>query len=108
MTVDAAMEIIRDVGQRLVQRRNEFGLLRIVLFGSVARGTCGPNSDVDLLLVTRSSETYLALHDFCEEIECSGCPVDFTILPVDSLHDSTRDSALKAEIRKDGIQVWPQ
>lgn len=107
MTTDEAVSIVKDLGYKLVQQREKFGLSCIILFGSVARGTAGPNSDVDLLLVVQSQETYLTLHDFCEDLVCGGYPIDFTILTENSLVDTSRDVALKTEIRKDGIQVWP-
>ena len=54
--------------RRLVER---FGTEQIILFGSHARGTAGPDSDVDLLVVmpftgskrAKQLEMRLALHD---------------------------------------------
>ncbi len=54
--------------QRLVER---FGPDQIILFGSHARGTAGPDSDVDLLVImpftgskrAKQLEMRLALHD---------------------------------------------
>lgn len=54
--------------ERLVER---FGPEQIILFGSHARGTAGPDSDVDLLVVmpftgskrAKQLEMRLALHD---------------------------------------------
>ncbi len=54
--------------QRLVER---FGPEQIILFGSHARGTAGPDSDVDLLVVmpftgskrAKQLEMRMALHD---------------------------------------------
>lgn len=43
-----AQEIIQEMVRRIVQR---FRPEKIVLFGSYARGTEGPDSDVDLLVV---------------------------------------------------------
>ena len=68
-------------------------------------GTANFASDIDLLLVIKSPKTYPELHDFCEELDTR---VDFTILTENSMSDPMRDASLKSEIRKDGIQVWPQ
>lgn len=42
------MEIEREMARRLVK---EFHPEQIILFGSYARGTAGPDSDIDLLVV---------------------------------------------------------
>lgn len=43
-------DALSDIVRRIVQVANPS---RIILFGSAARGTMGPQSDVDLLVVTR-------------------------------------------------------
>jgi uncharacterized protein len=45
---DQAQEIIGEMVRRIVER---FHPEKIILFGSYARGTAGPDSDVDLLVV---------------------------------------------------------
>lgn len=47
---EAADKIIKQMVKRIVKR---FDPEKIILFGSYARGTAGPNSDVDLLIVMR-------------------------------------------------------
>jgi len=47
---DAAAAQVREMVRRIVER---FGPEQIILFGSHARGTAGPDSDVDLLVVLR-------------------------------------------------------
>lgn len=46
-TIDA-QEIIQEMARRIVEK---FDPIQIILFGSYARGTAGPDSDVDLLVV---------------------------------------------------------
>ena len=43
-----AQEIIREMVRRIVEK---FDPVQIILFGSYARGTAGPDSDVDRLVV---------------------------------------------------------
>src|SRR5580658_2719859 len=43
-----AQEIIQEMVRRIVDK---FDPVQIILFGSYARGTAGPDSDVDLLVV---------------------------------------------------------
>ncbi len=65
MTTEQAIQMMVD---RLVER---FDPDQIILFGSQARGTAGPGSDVDLLVImpvsgskrARQLEMRLALHD---------------------------------------------
>src|SRR5947209_17680653 len=49
-TQPAIPEAIHEMARRLVR---EFHPERIILFGSYARGTAGPDSDADLLVVMR-------------------------------------------------------
>ena len=44
--------LIKEMVQRIVER---FNPEKVILFGSYARGTAGPDSDVDLLIVMRLS-----------------------------------------------------
>jgi predicted nucleotidyltransferase len=68
MEAETISKTIETMVQRLVERFNPD---QIILFGSHARGTAGPDSDVDLLVVTPVSgskrakqvEMRLALHD---------------------------------------------
>jgi len=46
--------IIEEMVQRIVER---FSPDRVILFGSYARGAAGPDSDVDLLVVMRCTES---------------------------------------------------
>ncbi len=48
----AIRERIEEMARRIVER---FHPERIILFGSHARGTAGPDSDVDLLVVLRDA-----------------------------------------------------
>lgn len=68
MTDKATEQAIQMMVDRLVER---FDPDQIILFGSQARGTAGPGSDVDLLVImpvsgskrARQLEMRLALHD---------------------------------------------
>lgn len=46
-------KVVLDIVERI---RSEYRPKRIVLFGSFARGTPGPDSDIDLLIVKETSE----------------------------------------------------
>ena len=69
MTKKQLQKTIDQMVQRIVDR---FHPDRVILFGSHARGTAGPDSDVDLLVVMpvagskreKQLEVRLALHEF--------------------------------------------
>jgi len=51
-----------------------YGVQKVVLFGSVAEGRCGPRSDVDLLVQPVSNEHYWGLRRDLED--ALGVPLD--------------------------------
>lgn len=69
--------------------RNNFGVTRLALFGSTARGEGGEHSDVDVLVAfdgPATSARYFGLLFFLEDL--LGCPVDLVT-----------EKALRAELR---------
>lgn len=79
----------------------------IVLFGSVARGTAGSNSDVDILvLVNRESD----VEDIKQRVrrEARGLDLDFELVPVVESVEEFRDNLahgkrFETNVEKDGI-----
>jgi len=59
---EALAETVREVGER-------FGIRNIRVFGSLARGEAGPESDVDLLVEYVPGKGGFAFVDFCEAVE---------------------------------------
>ncbi len=51
MRYPASDKILNEIKQRIVETANP---LKIILFGSAARGEVGPNSDLDILVVIPS------------------------------------------------------
>ena len=49
-------EIVRVILERLVQ---EYAPERVILFGSYAHGDPRPDSDIDLLIITKTSERFI-------------------------------------------------
>jgi len=73
------------------------GVISIALFGSVARGEAGPESDVDLLVELApplSFEHYTKVNFYLEDL--FGCPVDL-VFP-DTLKSRIRSSVLAEAI----------
>jgi len=77
----------------------KYGIFRMALFGSYARGEERPESDIDIAIETKLSD-YFLLYDFKEELE------SFFHHKVDVVRLRERmNESLKKRIMKDGIYV---
>ena len=64
-------EIIQLLRQHRDELRKRFGVKSLAVFGSVARGEAGPESDVDILVEFESSpgfDGYMALKFYLEDL----------------------------------------
>jgi predicted nucleotidyltransferase len=94
LTRDEVVEKIRAHYDEL----QRFGVQSISVFGSVARGEAGPESDVDLLVDLRRGVTlfgFIDLRDYLQEL--LGVPVDLTT--TDALREQIRDTVLAEAVR---------
>ncbi len=69
-----ALQLLKDHRPALVER---FGVVRLALFGSTARGTAGADSDVDVLVAfdgPATSERYFGVQFYLEDL--LGCEID--------------------------------
>ncbi len=90
--------------QKLEDNRDKirsFGVKRLGLFGSVARGEATAGSDLDFLveLETKSFDVYMDLKDFLEEM--FGCKVDLVMK--DALKPRLREPILKETVYAQGL-----
>ncbi|MBS0353061.1 nucleotidyltransferase family protein [Plasticicumulans sp.] len=86
MNRERAMQLLTQSKPELIAR---YGITRLALFGSVARDTASPDSDVDVLVAfdgPASSARYFGVQFHLEDL--LGCPVDLVT-----------DKALRAELR---------
>ena len=75
-------DVVRVV-RRVVE---EVSPLRVVLFGSRANGTAGPESDIDLLVVVPDGNRPLTvMHRLREQIGWPGVEVDYIVVTPDRL-----------------------
>jgi predicted nucleotidyltransferase len=90
--------------------RDRFDVAEIVLFGSKARGTAGPYSDLDLLILTRGQPTQrdrLAMSDALYELELER-EVLFGRLVVgqdDWYNGVYQVLAIRSEVERDGVRL---
>jgi predicted nucleotidyltransferase len=83
------------------------GIAAVYLFGSVARGTARPNSDVDVGVLyeqtppaTLLAQPYLAEADLNEQLRCPVQIIAMNQAPVDLVHRILRDGVLVLERNK--------
>jgi uncharacterized protein len=87
------LDEIRALGSRLAELCRKYGIAELAVFGSVARGDAGPDSDVDLLYVrVPGNDLGMAYVDLQEDLERLGRRVD--LVAKDGLHRVIRDQAL--------------
>jgi len=95
------MDIAPDTAQRIADICRRYGVRRLQMFGSVAEGTDGPDSDVDLLVefVPGRHPSGFALVDFQDELSITfgGRPVDLAFPSV--LDNPFRRQAIEPQLR---------
>ena len=52
-------ELLRQELDRIIDRIDRVGVQKIVLFGSLVKGTVNPMSDIDLIIVKRTDQRFL-------------------------------------------------
>lgn len=98
--IDWASETANIIGER-------FEASRIILFGSVARGDDGPDSDIDLLvvlpLVGRRHDTTVSVLTAVRDI-----PAPMSIVVVDSAHfdEDARTPGIVRVALREGTTLW--
>jgi uncharacterized protein len=93
--VDAVdLDEIKTLGPRLAELCRKYGIAELAVFGSVARGDAGPDSDVDILYVrVPGNDLGMAYFDMQEDLErLFGHHVD--LVAKDGLHRVIRDQVL--------------
>jgi len=91
-----AISIVQTLKRELATLRNRFGVKRLGLFGSIARGEASPGSDIDILVEFHapSFDRYMDLKFYLEER--LGRPVDLVLKG--SLKPALRERILR-EVR---------
>lgn len=100
-----AAEFAHRAGRRFGDR-----IERIVLFGSVARGTDGPESDVDVLVIARSPDQELRdgldAIAFDLTLNAHRTPV-FILYPADTYERARAGgSELVLAVEREGVPLW--
>jgi predicted nucleotidyltransferase len=88
------LDEIKALGSRLAELCRKYGIAELAVFGSVARGDAGPDSDVDLLYVrVPGNDLGMAYFDLQDDLErLFGHQVD--LVAKDGLHPVIREEVL--------------
>ena len=93
----AAPYTVAEIRQRILPIAQRYGVERVFLFGSYARGDAMPGSDIDLRIDSGSIRGYFRLAGFYREIEeALATPVD--VLTTGSLSEKFLSRISKEEV----------
>jgi predicted nucleotidyltransferase len=81
------------------QNASKYGIIRMGIFGSVARGEQTEDSDVDVCLETSNPNIFALVHIKEDLQNLFGCPVDIVRMR------EKMDALLRNRIEKEGIYV---
>ena len=91
------MHTVNSIKDKITPIAKEYGIKKIFLFGSYAKGTANEKSDVDLLIESGRRMTFITLsglrQDVCESLKL---PVD--IVTTNSLDRDFEDSIRESEV----------
>ena len=87
-------ELLNEIIRRIVEVAQPE---KIILFGSAARGEMGPNSDLDLLVITSCPHRRKLAMTLYESVGGLGCPVDIIVVTPEDVQRYGRSPALVIE-----------
>ena len=93
------LQKIKETVSKIAER---YGVSRVLLFGSRAKGIEVPDSDYDFLITNGNLKSLLQFSGFWLDLE------DAFQAPVDVVTDTSFDEDLIAEAKKDGILIYEQ
>lgn len=90
-------ELLKTSRSEILRIAAKHGARNVRVFGSAARGDCGPNSDVDFLVEMEPGRSLLDHTALWQELEeLLGCKVD--VVSEKALHWYIRDDILKEAV----------
>ena len=92
-------EILKILAQHQNELASRYGVTRLGIFGSVARGEATEISDVDVMIEMEKPDLFFMVHIKQELEDLLHCPVDIVH------YRSHMNSYLKKQINRDGVYV---
>ncbi len=93
---------IQEIKETVSPIAMRYGVSKVLLFGSRARGEARPDSDYDFLITKGKLESLLQFSGFCMDLK------DAFHAQVDVITDTSFDEYLISEAKKDGILIYEQ
>ncbi|HBT19929.1 MAG TPA: nucleotidyltransferase domain-containing protein [Peptococcaceae bacterium] len=99
-------KILTEELKRIVSTAAEMGAEKIILFGSLARGDVGRESDIDLLIVKKTNKRFLdRLDEFYSRIQ-PRVAVDVLVYTPEELESLAETRRFVKEILAEGVVVY--
>ena len=95
---------ITDIKDKVTTICNGTKVVKMVLFGSYAKGTATINSDIDLFMISNGAITGLSFYDLKSKIE-DAFNVEVDLIPD---LDIIPDSLVEQQINEHGVIVYEQ
>ncbi len=90
-------ELLTEKREDILRLAARYGAANVRIFGSVARGQAGPESDIDFLIDMEPGRTLFDLGGLLYELrELLGIPVD--VVPEKGLRDNVRSNVIKEAV----------
>ncbi|MEQ9715580.1 MAG: nucleotidyltransferase domain-containing protein [Candidatus Asgardarchaeum sp.] len=97
-------EIIKQIVQDYVN--TDENLLAVILYGSVARGDFKPDSDIDLLLITKNvKKTRKLFSDFREEVFTKTNVIISAVYVTPEMYNDPKNPLMR-RIKAEGMVLW--
>ena len=93
---------IVELKRRIIPVAQRYGVERVYLFGSYARGDVTPGSDIDLRIDSGAIKGYFKLAGFYRELE------EALSLPVDALTTGSLSDKFLSHISKEEVMLYEQ
>ena len=97
---------LRDTFLALMKNKEALGIEEIWLFGSVARGDCNANSDIDIMVITnkKPKDTSLMIEELDLRDDCYFPKVDIVVRSPKGI--ASNDYYFNEIVRKEKIILW--
>ena len=97
LTAPTDLALLQEKREEILSIAERHGAYHVRVFGSVARGEAGPDSDVDFLVEMEPARSLMDISGMVVDLQdLLGCPVD--LAEPEGLHRLVRDRVLREAI----------
>jgi len=91
---------ISEISSKIAETARRYGIQKVYLFGSYARGEAGGGSDIDICIEKGKLRTLFELSGFCQDLE------EILDNKVDVITTSSLSGDFRKQIEKDLILIY--